>query len=194
MSHTASTNGILQVCAWLPLSWLIFNTFVKPCSSVLKKSHYSWVKPSHMGESACFGTWRLCISHDRHSIIMGDPIMDFASVEVMVVSLSAQEAVENSIRNLIVTKSVTLPLYRTTSLGWLLQLHTAFSNERGQVLGLAAAGCTATTSLTLTQIYEGYGGCKSESCRYKWPTTRLIEHVVLSNAHLYDICFRIKKH
>lgn len=32
--------------------------------------------------------------------------MDYASVQVMVVSLSAQEAVENSIRNLIVTKSV----------------------------------------------------------------------------------------
>lgn len=58
--------------------------------------------------------------------------MDYASVQVMVVSLSAQEAVENSIRNLIVTKSVILhlPLYRTASLGQLLQLHTAFNNEK----------------------------------------------------------------
>lgn len=84
-----------------------------------------------MGESACFGTWHLCISHDRHSIKAGDPVMDYASVQVMVVSLSAREAAENSIRNLIVTKSVILhlPLYRTTSLGQLLQLHTAFTSE-----------------------------------------------------------------
>lgn len=58
--------------------------------------------------------------------------MDYASVQVMVVSLSAREAAENSIRNLIVTKSVILhlPLYRTASLLQLLQLHTAFSNEK----------------------------------------------------------------
>lgn len=85
-----------------------------------------------MGESACFGTWRLCISHDRHSITVGDAVMDYASVQVMVVSLSAREAVENSIRNLIVTKSVILHLllYWTTSLRQLLQLHTAFNNEK----------------------------------------------------------------
>lgn len=85
-----------------------------------------------MGESACFGTWHLCISHDRHSITVGDTVMDYASVQVMVVSLSAREAVESSIRNLIVTKSVILhlPLYWTTFVGQLLQLHTAFSKEK----------------------------------------------------------------
>lgn len=70
-----------------------------------------------MGESAYFGTWRLSISHDRHSIKVGDAVMDYASVQVMAVSLSAQEAVESSIRNLTVTKSVIfqLPLYWTTT-------------------------------------------------------------------------------
>lgn len=85
-----------------------------------------------MGESACFGTWRLSISHDRHSIKVGDSVMDYASVQVMLVSLSAWEAVENSIRNPTVTKSVILylSLYWTTSLGQLLQLHIAFNNEK----------------------------------------------------------------
>lgn len=75
--------------------------------------------------------------------------MDYASVQVMVVSLNAREAVENSIRNLIVTKSVILhlSLYRNHLFGGnyysFIQLSTM---KRDLVLGLTPARWTATRS------------------------------------------------
>ena len=96
----------------------------------------------------------------------GDPVMDYASVQVMVVSLSAREAVENSIRKLIVTKSVILhlPLYpASSSQEQLLQLHTALSREQrpSPWTSCCPLDCDEPTVI-LTQIYEGCCGCKSE--------------------------------
>lgn len=153
-----------------------------------------------MGESACFGTWRLCISHDRHSIKAGDPIMDYASVQVMVVSLSAREAVENSIRKLIVTKSVILhlPLYPTSSLGQLLQLHTALSHEQrpSPWTSCCPLDCNGPTVI-LTQIYEGCCGCKSDSCSMNGlqPPWRNMFFSIMPICEIcLNICSRMKEH
>lgn len=144
-----------------------------------------------MGESACFGTWHLCISHDRHSIKVGDPVMDYASVQVMVVSLSAQEAVENSIRNLIVTKSVILHLllYWTTSLGQLLQLHTALNDEKGP------SPWTYSCLLDCNEIRQWFSLKYMEAAMAVNQTAGgmnglqppVMEHVFLHNAHLWDL-------
>lgn len=70
--------------------------------------------------------------------------MDYASVQVMVVILSAQEAVENSIRNLIVTKSVILLSIEPPFWGNYYSFIQLSTMKRDLVLGLTLACWTRT--------------------------------------------------